>query len=174
LTTPQRAASADVVGHPLGQLDRRGVRQGAGVDLREPEPGGLRGIDQVARQRQLEAPAHREAVHRGDDRLVEAGQLLEPAEASHPVVAVDRVTGRGRLEVPAGTEEPVALGAHDRHPELGVVAELREGPAHLPARREVDGVRRRAVEGDLEDAVLDPGLQHVAHVRLPTAAASTG
>jgi hypothetical protein len=165
-----------VVRHPLGQLDRRRVREGAGVDLRQAELGGLRDVDQVAGQGQLEATPHRQAVYRSDDRLVEVGQLLQPAEAADPVVAVHRVAGGRGLQVPARAEELVALGAHDRDPEVGVVAEGREDLAHLPAGRQVDGVGLRPVEGHLEDAVLDPGPEHCAvvrdHVRLPTAAAA--
>jgi hypothetical protein len=163
-----------VVGHPLGQLDRRCIREGARVDLGEPELGGLRGVDQVAREGQLEAAAHRQTVDGGNDRFVEIGQLLEPPEPAHAVVSVDRVAVGSGLEVPAGAEELVALGAHDRHTEVGVVAELREDPTHLPAGREVDGVGLRSVQGDLEDAVLGPGPHGVAHVMLPTAAAATG
>ena len=143
----QEQLHRDVVGHPLGQLDRRRVREGARVDLRQPELGGLRGVDQVARQGQLEAAAHRQAVHGRDHRLVEVGQLLEPAEAADAVVAVDRVAVGGGLEVPAGAEELVALGAHDRHPQVGVVAEAREDLAHLPAGGQVDGVGLAAGRG---------------------------
>ena len=192
LTTPHRAASGgrhpasgqeqlhrDVVRHPLGQLDRRGVREGAGVDLRKAELGRLRGVDQVARQGQLEAAAHRQAVDRGDHRLVEVGQLLEAAEAADAVVAVDGVAVGGGLEVPAGAEELVALGAHDRHPEVGVVAEVGEdlgpSPGWSPGRWRWPSAGRGSPRGRRpRHGCAGSRWSSAVMVRLPTVAAATG
>ena len=126
----QQQLHRHVVRHPLGQLDRRGVGERAGVDLREAEPRRGRGVDQVAGQGELEAAADGHAVHGGDHRLVQVGQLLEAAEAADAVVAVDRVAVCGGLEVEAGAEELVARGLQDGHPQVGVVAEAGERLAH--------------------------------------------
>ena len=165
-----------MIGDALRQLDRRGVGQRAGADLGQREARMVGGVDQVAGQRQFEAAADRHAVDAGDHRLVQVAQFLQAGEAADAVVAVDRVAAGRRLEVPAGAEELVAGGPDDGDAQFGVVAERREGLAHQPRGRQVDGVGLRPVERDLEDArprggcVIDVG--HLARPRSRTSRSS--
>ena len=156
-----------VIGHALRQLDARRVGERPRPDFRQRESGVLRGVDEVAGQRQLEAAADRHAVDGSDHRLVHVEEFLQSAEAADAVVAVDRIARGRRLQVPPGGKEPAALAPDDRHPKVGVVAEPPERLAHQPRGREIDGIRLRPVERHLEYPVDRTGAHHVIHRHPP-------
>ncbi|EAU48416.1 hypothetical protein R2601_02548 [Salipiger bermudensis HTCC2601] len=140
----------DVVGDALGQLDRRGIGHGAGLDLRQGKAGMIGGEDDVGAERQLEPAAAGDAVDGGDHRLVQAAQFLQPAEAADAVIGIRRLAlGRG-LQIPARAEELLALRGEDCHAQRGIVAEFGEDLAQLAARRHVDGVGLGPVQGDFK------------------------
>ena len=124
----QQEIHGDVIGDAPRQPQRRGIGQGAGLDLRQSEAGMLDRQDHIGGKRPFEAAAHGHAVDRGDDGLVQIGQLLDAAEAARTVILVRRLAGRRGLQIPAGAEEFLAAAGDDGHAQLRIVAEFRRRP----------------------------------------------
>src|SRR2546428_4400540 len=120
-------------------------RHAADARLRQSELGVLGRDDDVAGQRQLEAAAQREAVHRRDERLGQIMAKRQSAEAARMTMRDVRgarvLLAKGasaplalprwlrRLpHVVAGRERAIAGGREDRHAQLGIA--LVAGP-HL-------------------------------------------
>ena len=76
---PMATLSGNVPRQPVHAAGRRHQPD---ARLGQAERGVLGGDDDVARERDLEPAAEREAVHRGDDRLPEIEARREAAEAS--------------------------------------------------------------------------------------------
>ncbi len=100
--------------------------QGGEADarLRQGEGRVLRGDDQVAGQRDLEAAAHGHAVDGGDDRLVAVEARGEAGKAA--LVPAALAARRLPFQVVAGAERLVAGAGDDRDPLLGVGGEIVE------------------------------------------------
>ena len=106
--------------------------------LGQAQRGVLGGDDDVARERDLEPAAEREAVHRGDDRLHQIEARGEAAEAGlrharHAVLG-------GPLEIVAGRERALARAGEDRDPAVGVGREVVPDPLELLVRRRMQRV----------------------------------
>jgi hypothetical protein len=121
-----RDLERDVPGKPMHP-----ARGGHEPDARLGQPEGrmLGGHDDVARERDLEAAAEREAVDGRDDGLPEVEAGRDAAEAAlrqprHPVA-------RRPLEVVAGREGPVACPRENRHTQLVVGRERIPGAGEL-------------------------------------------
>ena len=129
--------------HAAEALHAAGAGGQADARLGQGELGLVGGDDDVAGQRDLEAAAHGDAVHRGDHRLVEVEAVGEAAEA---LGRVDRaLAGLGLdlgvvLEVVAGAEGLVAGAGDDGDPEVRVGLELVERLDHLLVRHGMAGV----------------------------------
>ncbi len=125
----------------------------------------LGGDDQVAGERKLEPSSGRVTVDGRDHRLLELEHLGQAGESTRPEVL--GVPGRRGLEVPAGGEEAPPGAGDDRDAEPVIRGEGSEMLPELPARPRIDRVRRRAIDGQLEDSVLATRLDR-GHRRQPS------
>ena len=115
-----------------------GERREAHPRFGKREDGVVRRDDQVAGERDLEAPAHRETVDRGDYRLGQVEALRQPGETACRAFA--RAAGRLVFQVVAGGERLVAGAGDDRRPLFGVGGEIVEYRVELEMRRRVQRV----------------------------------
>ena len=146
-------------GEPARQpLSAARVRDDAEAQLGQEQLGMVGRDDQVAGEHQLEAAAGGQPVDGRDHRFVEVEHLGQAGEAARAEVGRGVLLAGGRrLEVPAGREEALTGAGQDRHAQVVVVTQPREGIVELDARRAVDRVRLRPVEHDLEDAAAHLG-----------------
>src|SRR6202035_1538681 len=73
----------------------------------------------------------------------------------------------GTLQVPARRAEALARARDDRDTQRRVGAKRREDLVQPPARRQVDGVRLRAVDGYFENGAVGYGSDAVGHSGAP-------
>ena len=157
----------DVVGDAPPQFDGAGVREHADVYFGQRELRVLLHHDDIRPQHDLEAPAAGDAVDRGDEGLVEVARVVQAAESARTPVLVGLLAAGGALEVPPRAEEALTGARHDRNPQGRVVTERGERLVQAPARRQVDGVRLRTVDGHLENRTVGCGADAVGHVSVP-------
>lgn len=101
--------------------------------LGQGEYRALGGHDDVAGQRDFEAPAHRNPVHRCDERL---HARRARGEASKSCLREFELSARGlHFEIVPGTEGLVPSAGHDDDPKLRVRLELVEDTSELTVRR---------------------------------------
>ena len=120
--------------------------------LGQTEPRRLRRDDDVARERDLEPAAERDAVDGRDERLPEIVARDETAEAAfrHP----GHTVLRRPLEVVAGGERAVAGTGEDRDPHVGVLGDVVPDARQLLVGRRVQRVHHfRPVDGDDSDVI---------------------
>ena len=161
----QRVVRAD---QPRQALRAAGARQQPELDLGETDARLRRRDAIVARQRELEAPAERITVDRGDKGLVAALNRLD--HVAHGL-GVGVRPGREIVHVRPGAENPVRAGEdHRRDARVGGRrSDQRDELGGKRVRERVDG---RVVQGENADAV--PGVRRrneIAH-RFPYAVAS--
>ena len=141
-----------------------GTEQGAGgghettACLREPERGRPRGDDRIARERDFQATAERDALHRRDDR----GVALAADDA---VLAAAFGAQIGTLgDIGAGAEDARGAG-ENTDPQVRIILE--------PVERGIDALRGRAVDRIAFGLALDADHQDVTAAFLDDAHADT-
>src|SRR5260221_11797512 len=126
---------------PAGQRGKADTRLGQGED------GILGGDDEVAGERDLEAAAHGDALHRGDHRLHQIEPAGEAGEARGRMPGL--VSGGLVFQVVAGGEGLVAGAGDDGDPEIRIGGEAVPHLVELEMRRPVQRVHHlRPVDGD--------------------------
>ena len=142
-----------------------GVSHGADARLGQGKGRSPRRQHQIAGQRDLEAAAHGDALHRSDDGLVQIEAAGEPAVAGRRSRVGRAAFERGAhgTNVAARRKRPPAGTAHDRHPQRVIGGVGVEGRGHQGLGLRVEGVHRlRTVDGDGQHMAVDVG-QNLAH-----------
>src|SRR5262249_23607327 len=138
-------------GHPLGTAPARDDPE---IDLRLADLRRAGCVAQVAGDRELAAPAEREAVDRGDRRLrhrLEQPRRLVPERAPR-LRFVDTELAHVP-DVRTSGERLLAGARQDDDPRIGIVGELVESVPQLSQRRKIERVERiLSVDGDEDDA----------------------
>ena len=134
--------------------------QDAHVDLGGAELGRVRGVDEVAHQRQLEAAGEAVTVDlRDHDLLAQLDGLADLVAVVGQPVQRRRVIGRQRgedAEVAARAERPSRAGEND-HAYAFLVADPPEGGEQLGGHGAVDRVVLvGSIQGDGRDRAVDP------------------
>ena len=139
-------------GQALGAAEARDDPQ---VDLRLAQPGGVRGVDEIAGHGHLEPAPQGKAVDAGDHRDLQ-GLELKAGLVGRGGEGPGRqgVKFQKDLDVRPGDEGPAGPG-EQQHPDLGVPAHPVQGVLKLRQHLVVQGVELvRAVEGDGGDSGL--------------------
>ncbi|MNO87585.1 hypothetical protein D3C76_790080 [compost metagenome] len=138
---------------------------GATVHFRQGEGRALRGDDDVGRAGDADAAAEHEAVHRDDHRHRATMHGLE----GFVVAAVDRDDALRMLvqllDIDAGAEA-ATLGADDDDPRLRIGAQGVDAVGQGLPLDAVEGVDRRLVDHEFDDAIVGLGGECAAHVAL--------